>query len=112
MEARDEAGVGAGSPLESSPDREARIRKRAYHLWEAEGRPEGRDAEFWERARELDAIEGNPGAGQVSASRGEPVDEAALQDNLGEFPDRLADQGDRKAAPMTRSQARVGAKGG
>ncbi len=27
------------------------IRVRAYHLWEADGRPHGRDLEFWERAR-------------------------------------------------------------
>jgi Protein of unknown function (DUF2934) len=28
------------------------IRARAYHLWEANGRPEGRDLEFWEEARQ------------------------------------------------------------
>lgn len=26
------------------------IRERAYHLWEANGRPIGRDQEFWYRA--------------------------------------------------------------
>jgi hypothetical protein len=37
-------------------DREKTIRDRAYHLWEAEGRPHGREAEHWERARrEFDA---------------------------------------------------------
>ena len=30
---------------------EERIRKLAYELWEKEGRPDGRDQEFWERAR-------------------------------------------------------------
>ena len=30
---------------------EDHIRIRAYHLWEASGRPEGRDQEFWEQAR-------------------------------------------------------------
>ena len=30
---------------------EQHIRERAYALWEKEGSPEGRDAEFWERAR-------------------------------------------------------------
>lgn len=44
-------------PLRTDPDREARIRARAYRLWEEEGRPHGRDVEFWERARELEAIE-------------------------------------------------------
>ena len=36
-------GVNAG-------DRETRIRKRAYEIWEAEGRPNGREREHWERA--------------------------------------------------------------
>jgi hypothetical protein len=31
---------------------EEHIRVRAYHLWEANGRPEGRDLEFWEQARQ------------------------------------------------------------
>jgi Protein of unknown function (DUF2934) len=31
---------------------EDHIRVRAYHLWEASGRPEGRDQEFWEQARQ------------------------------------------------------------
>ena len=30
---------------------EQHIRERAYFLWHKEGRPEGRNAEFWERAR-------------------------------------------------------------
>ena len=33
------------------------IRRRAYSLWEEEGRPSGRDAEHWERAtQELQAF--------------------------------------------------------
>jgi Protein of unknown function (DUF2934) len=31
-------------------ERENRIRERAYHLWEAAGRPQGRDQEYWEQA--------------------------------------------------------------
>jgi hypothetical protein len=35
-------------------DTEARIRDRAYALWETAGRPEGQDKEFWSAAeREL-----------------------------------------------------------
>ena len=33
--------------------RENRIRERAYQLWEAGGRPSGRDEEFWHRACEM-----------------------------------------------------------
>lgn len=32
---------------------EGRIRERAYHIWEANGRPAGRDKEFWHQACEL-----------------------------------------------------------
>jgi hypothetical protein len=39
---------------------EERIRVRAYHLWEASGRPPGRDQEFWQRAHELIAHEDHP----------------------------------------------------
>ncbi|WP_187969420.1 DUF2934 domain-containing protein [Aquibium microcysteis] len=34
--------------------RDEQLRQRAYRIWEAEGRPEGREAEHWARAeREL-----------------------------------------------------------
>lgn len=51
------------NPLDSDPARESRIRERAYHLWEADGRPDGRETEFWERARELVGMEDSAGAG-------------------------------------------------
>ncbi len=35
--------------LSTTPS-EADIRDRAYYLWEADGRPFGRDAEYWDRA--------------------------------------------------------------
>ncbi|WP_083355040.1 DUF2934 domain-containing protein [Mesorhizobium sp. ORS 3428] len=34
----------------SDQSREERIRKRAYELWEKEGKPEGNDLRFWEMA--------------------------------------------------------------
>jgi hypothetical protein len=30
---------------------EDRVRERAYHLWESEGRPQGREFEHWQRAQ-------------------------------------------------------------
>jgi hypothetical protein len=48
---------------------EADIRHRAYLLWEADGRPEGRDDEYWHRARELMQDEGQSSY-PPSASRG------------------------------------------
>ena len=82
-----------------------RIRMRAYHLWEESGRPEGQDLEFWERARELDGMASNPQAGLLPIDLPERVDEAELEENLGEFPDRLSDQGEHRSAPMTRARA-------
>lgn len=39
------------SSQENIRDCEHRIRERAYHLWEADGCPEGRAQEYWERAQ-------------------------------------------------------------
>jgi len=94
---------------------EERIRVRAYHLWLADGCPEGREMEFWERAKELQGIIDNPTSGQLpnpmTQHNGEippeqPVEEAELMENLGEFPSRLTDQGDRPATPMAAKRAR------
>ena len=38
---------------DTDQDLEQRIQARAYLLWEAEGRPEGRAEEYWHRACEL-----------------------------------------------------------
>ena len=35
----------------NTPDSERRTRERAYHLWEADGCPEGRAQEYWQRAQ-------------------------------------------------------------
>jgi hypothetical protein len=40
-------------------DLEQRVRIRAYYLWEQEGRPEGRDLEFWDGARAADGEKDN-----------------------------------------------------
>lgn len=90
-------------------DRERRIRERAMRLWRAEGSPKGRETEYLERARELQAIEDNPTAGQLpnpmelhhgTIPPAEPVEEAEIMENLGEFPNQLTDQGDRLPTPV------------
>ncbi len=105
-------------------EREARIVARARQMWEADGRPAGQEAEFFERARELLAIEENPGAGQLPnpsagghlppdtpGSEGDlilpkpgstVIEEADIQENLGEFPGAFTDQGDRQQTPSSR----------
>ena len=105
------------NPLMTDPEREQRIRERAYHLWEAEGKPHGRDVEFWERARELAAIEESVGAGHLPRSQSHPesaretgVERAEIQENLGEFPDRFADQGEVQPTPKPKRKARPRAK--
>ncbi len=97
------------NPLKTNPAREHRVRERAYHLWEADGKPHGRDVEYWERARELVAMEDNPGTGLLPNPQSHPdlvrqadVGEADIQENLGEFPGRMTDQGDVKPAPAPR----------
>lgn len=63
-------------------DTERSIRERAYYLWQKEGRPEGREQEFWERARLLDQSEAAPPFPLPDAGRSakeNAVDEAAKE---------------------------------
>ena len=104
------------NPL-APPDADAlqRIRERAFFLWQQDGCPDGQSEEYWERARELQAMTDSAGAGlkSVDAPDGnDVVDEAALEDNLGEFPDRLSDQGEHRSAPMTRAAEHAALKEG
>jgi hypothetical protein len=103
------------NPLKFDADRDERIRARAYHLWESEEKPHGRAVEFWERAAELVGMEdsGNPGqkpnpiAAGIDPTAPTNVEEAEIQDNLGEFPGLQADQGERRQTP----KANKGRKG-
>ncbi len=102
------------NPLDDSDEtRLQRIRERAYHLWEQEGRPDGRDADYWERARELVGMEESAGSGllpnpamQPASRRETGIEEAAIQENLGEFPGQLTDQGEVKPTPAPRRRTR------
>ncbi len=92
-----------------------KIHAHALRMWRADGAPKGREAEYLERARELQGMADNPGAGLLPnpmTQHGgaippvEPVEEAAIEENLGEFPARLTDQGNRPSTPMTRRKSR------
>lgn len=97
----------------SKPNRH--VRARARRMWHEAGSPKGGEGEYLERARELQAFVDHPGAAllpnpmvahpQPGATE-EPVEEAELLENLGEFPGRT-DQGDRVTAPMTKRKARA-----
>lgn len=110
---QDGSTIVNSNPLEDAPERTARIRERAYALWEADGRPPGRDAEFWERAEELIGMEDHADAGLLPNPMTQPVivEEAEIQENYGEFPGRLTDQGDRQETPIAR-RGRKGPKAG
>jgi len=83
-------------------DLESRIQKRAYQIWEREGRPEGRSHDHWELAREEIAIEDNyrstlrpnPSHGpDDTAERTEPVEPVLSMANQGDMPG-ITDQGE------------------
>ena len=87
------------------------IRRRARRMWQEAGAPKGREDEYVERARELQAFVEHPAAALLPNPMiahphpEDPVEEAELMENLGEFPGR-SDQGDRVTAPMTKRKAR------
>lgn len=74
---------------------EKRIADKAHALWEAEGRPHGRDQAHWEQAREMIAIEDSMSATLLPRDAGAetPVEEKSIAiDNEGEAP-TLTDTG-------------------
>lgn len=93
------------SKPQSSQQRSAKIRERAWHLWEEAGRPAAGAEAFEEEAAQLVAIEQAPHAGTIPLSQSlsepeaEPIE--ALE-NQGEFP-TLTDQGEASSGPKRRS---------
>lgn len=76
---------------------EDRIRTRAERMWQEAGSPEGDLDSYIDDAREMVAMSevALPGDEPYEV---EPVEEASLQSNLGEFP-TLRDQGDEQVFP-------------
>ena len=107
----------ASNPFDDNdPAHRERIERRAYHLWQADGEPHGRHDEYWERARELIGMEEAGNTGQLpnpatlpGADPNAPdvIEDARLQENLGEFPDRFADQGEKTATPRPRARKKA-----
>jgi hypothetical protein len=106
--------------VDASAKHDKRVRLRGRRMWREAGSPKGREDEYIELARELQAFREHPKAALLpnpmvvhprpSATQ-EPVEEAALLENLGEFPGRT-DQGDRMPTPMTKRRAREYLRGG
>ncbi len=100
---------------DTKTEHERRIRLRAKRMWREAGSPKGREDEYLERARELQAFVDHPGAALLPnpmvahptpGATEAPVEEAELLENLGEFPGRT-DQGEKVPAPMTKKKARA-----
>jgi hypothetical protein len=111
--ARTQVRSSTRNPLAIDPEREQRIRERAYHLWEADGKPHGRDVEYWERARELTGMEESAGSGLLPDPQTVPdqppqsdIEKTRSQANHGEFPDRPAGQGEAKTTSTLKRRAK------
>ena len=92
------------NPLESSPERDALIEQRARELQEAAGGAGSMD-DYRERADELVRMEMAGRTGQMPIEQPDRIDEASIQQNLGEFPGTsVADQGEWRETPMTREE--------
>lgn len=108
------------NPLDDNdPEYKRLVEERAYHLWQSEGEVHGQHDEYWERARELVNMELAGKFGQkpnpmtepgADPNRTEPVEDASIQENLGEFPDRFADQGERIPTPKPKTRRRPAPK--
>lgn len=90
---------------------EERVRQRAHEIWEREGRPEGRNLEHWERAKEEIAIEDNlsqtlspnPSTGpDDTVSHPEPVEPITSAEVQGEDVGPTA-QSEEQPAPFERA---------
>ena len=63
--------------------REERIRAKAHDLWEADGRPEGRDREHWEQAAKLVEEEERQAAKDAADPQSKPGQPSATNDPVG-----------------------------
>lgn len=91
------------------------IRRRAYHIWQREGCPDGRADDHWQMARTELAMEltpdyaaaGNPATAGEFAAHSEPVEPLEAVENQGSFPG-LADQDEEAQYPERRPARRPG----
>jgi hypothetical protein len=106
--------------VDANAKHDKQIRLRGRRMWREAGSPKGREDEYIELARELQAFRDHPNAALLPnpmeahpqpSVTAEPVEEAELLENLGEFPGRT-DQGDRLLVPMTKSRTRQYLRGG
>jgi hypothetical protein len=99
-------------------DREQEIARRAYALWEEEGRPEGREKEHWTRA-EAEVAPGGaaelpehqaPGEEPVAGDAGSAA--AAMPEAMAQPGEGVADPAAPLDAEMPMPRARTGTRRG
>ncbi|RQU60867.1 DUF2934 domain-containing protein [Burkholderia cenocepacia] len=64
--------------------RETQIRERAYQLWQADGAPDGRADEYWQRAEQQLDAQGSSADGRAEQAADLPADQAAKRRVPGE----------------------------
>lgn len=70
----------ARKPKSEKGGDDARIRSRAYELWEEEGRPHGRDREHWSQAESEMGLARKKGVAQPSGTdKGEAADDVVAE---------------------------------
>ncbi|QDH17729.1 DUF2934 domain-containing protein [Swingsia samuiensis] len=95
------------NPLEDSPQKQKRIRAKAKELWEADGKPTSGPEAYMEQASDLIGMESNPDAGQIPVKspvrigpEGQPIEEAKLQENLGNPGGSMNELDDKQEVPF------------
>ncbi|MCH4089921.1 hypothetical protein [Acetobacter sp.] len=95
------------NPLEDSPQRDARIKARANEMWVADGKPTCGPEGYLEAATDLVGMELNPDAGEIPvefpvplAPNGQPIENAKIQENLGNPGGSMDELDDRQEVPF------------
>ena len=94
----------------SFDETEDRVRAEAYHLWEAEGKPDGQAERHWDAAKEIVAMRDSMDSTLVPLEESTaPVVEPPLAaDSHGDIPGRT-DQVDSEQAPSRPARKRTAA---
>ncbi len=95
------------NPLEDSPQRDAKIRAKAKEMWIADGKPTCGPEGYMEQATDLIGMEINPDAGEIPVEPpvplgpdGEPIEDARIQENLGNPGGSMNELDDKREVPF------------
>ncbi len=85
--------------------REQTIRDVAYAIWEAEGKPQGRDAQHWRMAEERVAASADKNAGVKAKAPTQRAAKPAAEKPASVAPAKASPQSPAKAAPQSPAKA-------